>query len=55
MAILAAVILTTWSLVALIAGLILGALIRKAERVNQDEFLSTLFSNLEAFQASRLL
>lgn len=47
-------ILATWSLIALMTGLALGAVIGKAERVNQDEFLSTLFSNLEAFQASRL-
>jgi len=54
MGILAIEIFATWSLVALMTGLALGALIGKAERVNQDEFLSTLFSNLEAFQASRL-
>jgi hypothetical protein len=54
MGILAAEILATWSFVALMTGLALGALIGKAERVNQEEFLSTLFSNLEAFQASRM-
>jgi hypothetical protein len=54
MGILAAEILATWSLVALMTGLALGALIGRAERVSQDEFLSTLFSNLEALQASRL-
>jgi hypothetical protein len=54
MGILAAEIIATWSLVSLMTGLALGAVIGKAERVNEDEFLSTLFSNLEAFQASRL-
>ena len=54
MAILAVEIIAIWSLVALTTGLALGAVIGKAERLNQDEFLSVLFSNLEAFQASRL-
>jgi hypothetical protein len=54
MAILAVEIIAIWSLVALMTGLALGSVIGKAERISQDEFLSVLFSNLEAFQASRL-
>ena len=54
MAILAAEIISAWSLVALITGLALGALIGKAERAHQEEFLSALFSTLETMQASRM-
>ena len=42
-----------WSLVALVAGLGLGALIRRGERARKDEFLSCVFATLETLQASR--
>lgn len=42
-----------WSLVAMIAGLGLGAAIRRGERVRKDEFLSCVFATLETLQASR--
>ena len=46
-------VLAMWSLVAMIAGLGLGAAIRKGERVRKDEFLSCVFATLENLQASR--
>jgi len=46
-------VLATWSLVALVAGLGLGAAIRRGERVRKDEFLSCIFASLETQQASR--
>ncbi len=46
-------ILAVWSLLSLMTGLVLGALIRKAERMRRDEFLSDLFSTLEILQSSR--
>ena len=53
MGILIVKILAMWSLMALVAGLGLGAAIRKAERVRKDEFLSSVFAFLETLQASR--
>jgi hypothetical protein len=46
-------ILATWSVVALVAGLGLGAAIRRGERVRKDEFLSCVFATLETTQAFR--
>jgi hypothetical protein len=46
-------IVATWSLVAMIAGLGLGAAIRRGERVRKDEFLSCVFASLETLQAFR--
>jgi len=51
--ILALEILGIWSLVAIVAGLALGAAIRKGAREHKDEFLACLFSTLESLQASR--
>jgi hypothetical protein len=45
--------LAVWSLLSLMAGFVIGALICKAERVRRDEFLSDLFSTLEILQSSR--
>jgi hypothetical protein len=42
-----------WSLVAMVAGLGLGAAIRRGERARKDEFLSCVFATLETLQASR--
>ncbi len=53
MGILAIEVLGIWSLVALLAGLALGAAIRKNERAQMDEFLSCLFSTLESLQTPR--
>ena len=53
MGILALEILTIWSLIAFVTGIALGTVIQKGERVHQDEFLTVLFSRLEAMQASR--
>jgi hypothetical protein len=46
-------VLALWSLVAMVAGLGLGAAIRKGERVRKEEFLSCVFASLETMQASR--
>jgi len=46
-------VLAMWSLVAMIAGLGLGAAIRRGERVRKDEFLSCVFATIETLQASR--
>ena len=46
-------VLALWSLVAMVAGLGLGAAIRKGERVRKEEFLSCVFASLESMQASR--
>jgi len=46
-------VLAMWSLVAMLAGLGLGAAIRRGERVRKDEFLSCVFATLETLQASR--
>lgn len=53
MAILILKVLITWSIVAVAAGLGLGAAIRRGERIRKDEFLSCVFASLEAMQASR--
>lgn len=46
-------VLGAWSLVAIVAGLALGAAISRGERVRRDEFLSCVFASLENMQASR--
>ena len=44
-----------WFLVALVTGLALGAMIRKADRIHKDEFLAGLYSTLETVQHSSSL
>jgi hypothetical protein len=46
-------VLAMWSLVAMVAGLGLGAAIRKGERVRKEEFLSYVFASLENLQGYR--
>jgi hypothetical protein len=46
-------VLITWTAVALVAGLSLGAAIRRGERIRKDQFLSGVFASLETLQASR--
>jgi len=46
-------IVSVWCLLAVFTGLALGATIRKSERIHQEEFLSCLFSAVEAWQSSR--
>jgi hypothetical protein len=46
-------VLAMWSLVAMVAGLSLGAAIRRGERARKDEFLSCVFASLETLQGSR--
>jgi hypothetical protein len=46
MVVLAIKILAVWSATALVIGLIVGAMIRAAERLRQDEFLTALFATL---------
>ncbi len=46
-------VVAMWSLVALVAGLSLGAAIRRGERVRKDEFLSCVFASLESLQDFR--
>ena len=53
MGILALEILGAWSLVALVAGLVLGAAIGKSARIQKEEFLACLFATLESLQASQ--
>ncbi len=53
MGILAIEILGIWSLVALVAGLVLGAAIGKSARVQKEEFLACLFGTLESLQSSQ--
>ena len=53
MGILIVKVLVPWSIVALTTGLVLGAAIRRGERIRKDEFLSSVFASLEAMQASR--
>ena len=48
-------IIVTWSFVSFVTGLALGAAIRKGERIHKDEFLSAVFSTLEAMQATSSL
>ena len=42
-----------WCLLAVVTGFGLGATIRESERIHQEEFLSCLFSAVEAWQSSR--
>ena len=44
-------VLGMWSLIALVTGLSLGAMIGKADRKRKDEFLDDLFSSVETLQA----
>jgi hypothetical protein len=53
MGILVLKIIAMWSMVALVAGLGLGAAIRRGERTRKDEFLSSVFETIETLQASR--
>ncbi len=53
MGILVLKVLALWSLVAMVAGLSLGAAIRRGDRVRKDVFLSCVFASLETLQASR--
>ena len=53
MGILIVKVLAMWSLVAIVAGLGLGAAIGRGERVRKDEFLSYVLASLETMQASR--
>lgn len=46
-------VLVSWSLVALLAGLGLGAAISRGERVRKDEFLTYVFASLESMQGFR--
>jgi hypothetical protein len=46
-------VLGTWSVVALVAGLGLGAAIARGERVRREEFLACVFASLETMQALR--
>ena len=46
-------VLAMWSLLATVAGLSLGAAIRKGERIRKDVFLSCVFASLETSQESR--
>jgi len=41
-----------WFLIAMVAGLALGAMIRKADRIRKDEFLAFLYSTVETLQHS---
>ncbi len=53
MALLLIKVLAMWSLVALVAGLGLGAAIERGERVRKEEFLTSVFASLENLQAFR--
>jgi hypothetical protein len=53
MGILAIKILGIWSVLALVTGLAIGAIIQKGERLRQDEFLTFLFSMIASLQAPR--
>ena len=46
-------VLVLWSLVALVAGLGLGAVIRRGERVRKEEFFAWVLASLESLQTSR--
>jgi hypothetical protein len=46
-------ILVTWWLVGVAAGLVLGAIIRRGERVRTEAFLTYVFGSIEALQTSR--
>ena len=45
-------VLAMWFLVALVTGLALGVMIRKADRIHKDEFLAGLYSTVETLQHS---
>jgi hypothetical protein len=53
MGVLALEVLAIWLLVSLVAGLALGAVIRKGERARKDEFWSWVFATIEILQGSR--
>jgi hypothetical protein len=55
MGVLAIEVLSAWTVVSFVTGLLLGAAIRRGERVHSEEFLSAVFSTIEAMQASRSL
>jgi hypothetical protein len=46
-------IFVMWSLIATVAGLSLGAAIRRGDQVRKDVFLSCVFASLEALQGTR--
>jgi hypothetical protein len=46
-------VLATWSVVAVVAGLSLGAAISRGERIRKDEFLSCVFATVETLQTYR--
>ena len=52
MGILVVRVLAMWFLIAMVTGLALGAMIRKADRIRKDEFLAGLYSTLETRQHS---
>jgi uncharacterized iron-regulated membrane protein len=52
MGILVLSVLAMWFIVAVAAGLALAAMIRKADRIRMDEFLTDLYSTIEAQQRS---
>jgi hypothetical protein len=52
MGILVLSVLAMWLLVAVAAGLTLGAMIRKPDRIRRDEFLAFLYSTVETLQHS---
>lgn len=53
MLVLGITILSAWTITALVAGFGLGALIRSADRVQEDQFLEALFSTLAERQTAR--
>jgi hypothetical protein len=53
MILLAMKVLTIWTAAALAAGFVLGAIIRTAERLRNDEILDALFSYLAGRQTAR--
>jgi hypothetical protein len=55
MGVLAIEVLLAWSLVSFVTGLLLGAVIRRGERVHTEELLSAVFSTIESMQTSRSL
>jgi hypothetical protein len=46
-------VVTIWSAIALIVGLIVAALIRNAERLHKEEVLIALFMAVSDLQATR--
>ncbi len=53
MAVIILAVFGTWSLVAVVAGLGLGALIGRGERARRDQFLSYVYATVESMQTSR--